>query len=263
MQNGINLNLMIEIINKNIRFLREQAGLTQKELAAKLKINTPVIGAYEECRAMPPIPILIKIAELFKTDVDSLVRKSISTSSSKSKKDKFIRGKNVLAISVDSENRENVELVTQKASAGYLSGYSDPEFVKELPKITLPILSKNATHRAFEIKGDSMLPVKPGDIIIGTYVENIEKLIDGKTYIVLSDTEGIVYKRVFSFPAEEQFLMVSDNKNYKPYLLDLKDVTEVWSFAARITADDVALEATEGISLNFLATKWMELMNKR
>jgi transcriptional regulator with XRE-family HTH domain len=252
---------MTEIVNKNIRLLREQSGWTQKELAAKLDINTPVIGAYEEFRAMPPIPVLIKIADLFKVDIDTLIRINLgSNSKSKSKKEKLLRGKDILTITVDTQNKENVELVTQKASAGYLSGYADPEFVKELPKLSIPLLSKNATHRAFEIKGDSMLPVKPGDIIIGKYVDNFEKIKDGKTYVVVSDTEGVIYKRVFSFARDEKFLMVSDNKNYKPYLLPIKDITEVWSFTARITLDDIAVEPMEGISLNFLATKWMEML---
>jgi transcriptional regulator with XRE-family HTH domain len=204
---------MPQIINQNIRFLREQAEWTQKELAAKLSIKVPAIGAYEEFRATPPIPIIIKIADLFNVDMDSLLRQNLNIPKSSSgklslKKNNFLRGQDILSITVDRDNKENVELVTQKASAGYLNGYADPEFVKELPKISLPTLTKNATHRAFEIKGDSMLPVKPGDIIIGKYVENIEKIKDGKTYVVVSGTEGIVYKRVFAFRNDEKLLMV-------------------------------------------------------
>jgi transcriptional regulator with XRE-family HTH domain len=255
---------MPQIINQNIRFLREEAKWTQKELAAKLGIKVPAIGAYEEFRATPPIPVMIKMADLFKVDLDSLLRNDlVNNKKSTSKNDKFLRGQGVLSITVDRDNKENVELVTQKASAGYLNGYADPEFVKELPKLTIPTLAKNATHRGFEIKGDSMLPVKPGDIIIGKYLENIEKIKDGKTYVIVSETEGIVYKRVFAFRNDDKLLLVSDNKNYKPYLMPLQDVTEVWSFTARITTDDVAVEAIEGISLNFLATKWMEMLNKK
>ena len=253
---------MAQIINQNIRFLREQAQWTQKELATKLNINIPAIGAYEEFRATPPIPVILKIADLFNVDLNSLLRTNLTSTKSTAKKEKFLRGQGVLTITVDSQNKENVELVTQKASAGYMNGYADPEFMKELPKISIPMLSKNATHRAFEIKGDSMLPVKPGDIIVGKYVEDIEKIKDGKTYIILSETEGIVYKRVFVFRNDEKLLMVSDNKNYKPYLIPLKDVTEVWAFTARITTDDVAVEPTEGISLNFLASKWMEMLDQ-
>jgi transcriptional regulator with XRE-family HTH domain len=253
---------MSGVINKNIKFLREQMGLTQKELAAKLGVNPPVIGAYEEHRALPPLPVMLKLSNLFKTDLDTLAKVNLGNTKAKLKDNKLSRGKDVLSITVDNNDKENVELVTQKASAGYLNGYADPEFVKDLPKISIPALSKNSTHRAFEIKGDSMLPVKPGDIIIGKYVDNLEKIKGGKTYIIVSQTEGIVYKRVFAFTDDEKLLLISDNKNYKPYLLDLKDVTEVWSFAARITMDDVLVEPNENISLDFLAVKWMEAFGK-
>lgn len=237
-------------------------GWTQKELASKLGVNPPVIGAYEEHRAVPPLPVILKLGSLFKTDLDTLAKVNLGNTKTKLKETKLSRGKEILTITVDSNDKENVELVTQKASAGYLSGYADPEFVKELPKISIPSLTKNFTHRGFEIKGDSMLPVKPGDIIIGKYVDNLEKIKNGKTYIIVSQTEGVVYKRVFAFTDEEKLLLISDNRNYKPYLLDLKDITEVWSFAARVTTDDVPVEPAENISLDFLAVKWMEAFNR-
>ena len=60
----------------------------------------------------------------------------------------------------DEEDRENIELIPQKASAGYLNGYADPEYIREQPRFRLPFLPSNATYRAFEISGDSMLPIK-------------------------------------------------------------------------------------------------------
>ena len=120
----------------------------------------------------------------------------------------------VLAITVDSNNKENVELVSHKASAGYLSGYQDTEFVKDLPKISMPVLPKNKTYRAFEIQGDSMLPVQPGSIIFGEYVENIGSVKNGKLYILVTKQDGIVFKRVFNFTKDEgKLLLVSDNRN--------------------------------------------------
>ena len=38
----------------------------------------------------------------------------------------------VLSITVDAAEKENIELVPQKAAAGYMNGYADPEFIKEL-----------------------------------------------------------------------------------------------------------------------------------
>jgi transcriptional regulator with XRE-family HTH domain len=219
------------IIDKNLKFLRGQQGLTQKQLAEKLGLKQAAIGAYEEERATPPLACLLDIARIFNVTIDNLVNRDLSTLPPKEWKSKpaSSKGKEVLAITVDRENRENVELVLQKASAGYLSGYQDTEFVKDLPKISLPTLPKNRTHRAFEIQGDSMLPVQPGSIIFGEYVEHSSSIKNGKLYILVTRQDGIVFKRVFNFADQEgKFLLVSDNRQYAPYAVDANDILEIW-----------------------------------
>src|SRR5690606_12541760 len=123
----------------------------------------------------------------------------------------------VLSTAVAQEERGNIELVPVKASAGQWNGYADPEYVKELPRFSLPICSQ-ATYRAFEIKGDSMLPVPSGSIIIGEYVENWHDIKSGQTYVSISKDEGIVYKRIGAkFKEDKGLKLVSDNKVYEPY----------------------------------------------
>jgi transcriptional regulator with XRE-family HTH domain len=219
------------LVNKNLKFLRTRDGLTQKQFAEKLSLKQSVIGAYEEERAMPPLACLLEISELYKVSMDVLTRKDLSKLPEKEWKSRlFERGADVLAITVDKENRENVELVTQKASAGYLNGYQDVEFISELPRVQIPVLPRHATYRAFEIKGDSMLPVQPGSIIFGEYVDQLTSIKNGSLYIVVSKQEGIVFKRVFNFLQEEgKLLLVSDNKVYEPFALKADDVLEVWA----------------------------------
>lgn len=218
------------IVNKNLKFLRAQQGLTQKQLAEKLGLKQAAVGAYEEERSTPPLTSLMDISKIFKVNIDLLVNHDLSRIPEKEWKGKApSRGKDVLAITVDSNNRENVELVTQKASAGYLAGYEDPQFVKDLPKISLPVLPRNKTFRAFEIQGDSMLPVQPGSIIFGEYVEDATSIKNGKLYILVTANDGIVFKRVFNFAAEEgKLLLVSDNRSYEPYSLNTGEVLEIW-----------------------------------
>jgi hypothetical protein len=48
-----------------------------------------------------------------------------------------------------------------------------------MPKFYLPMF-KQGTYRAFEIKGDSMLPILSGTIIIGEYLENWADVKAGK-----------------------------------------------------------------------------------
>jgi transcriptional regulator with XRE-family HTH domain len=217
------------IINKNLKFLRTQKGLTQKQLAEKLGLKQAAIGAYEEERSTPPLNSLLDIVKIFDVNLDDLVNQDLSAGDAAKKKSYVPRQKEVLAITVDRNNKENVELVHQKASAGYMSGFHDPEFVKDLPKISLPMLPKNKTYRAFEIQGDSMLPIVPGSVIFGEYVEDLLAVKNGKRYILVTKNDGIVFKRIFNFADDEQkLLLVSDNRQYEPYAIDAKDVLEIW-----------------------------------
>ena len=217
------------VISKNLKFLRTEHELTQKQLAEKLGLKQAAIGAYEEERATPPLTCLLDLARIFKVNLDVLVNHDVSRlPKSEWKSRQISKGKEILAISVDKENRENVELVSHKASAGYVAGYQDTEFIKDLPKISLPVLSRNATYRAFEIQGDSMLPVPSGSLVFGEFVEKLSSIKNGKQYILITK-DGIVFKRVFNFvEQEEKLLLVSDNRLYEPYTINAEDVYEVW-----------------------------------
>jgi transcriptional regulator with XRE-family HTH domain len=232
------------MVNKNLKFLRTRAGLTQKQLAEKLKLNQPVIGAYEEARAVPPLPTLLEISKLFRVSLDVLSQKDVSKLPEKEWREVSSK-REVLAITVDKEDRENIELVSQKASAGYLNGYQDVEYLVDLPKISLPMLPRNATFRAFEIKGDSMLPVLPGSVVFGEFVESASAIKNGKLYVVISQQEGIVFKRVYNFAdTDEKLLLVSDNRQYDPYTIKTEDVLELWEVKAYFSNKFHEVEAT-------------------
>src|SRR5690606_26742648 len=103
----------------------------------------------------------------------------------------------------------------------------DPEYIKELPRFSLPFFT-DGTFRAFEIMGDSMLPLDTGTIIIAQYVENWNDIRVGKTYVVVTKSEGIVYKRLGNKANNEKGLRIfSDNKEYPPYWIELDDILEI------------------------------------
>lgn len=248
-------------VHKNLKFLRTRAGWTQKQLAEKIGLKQPVIGAYEEERAMPPLNCLLDISDLFKVSMDALTRKDLSKLPEKEWKTASPK-KEVLAITVDKDDNENIELVSQKASAGYLNGYQDVEYIIDLPKIGLPVLPRNVTYRAFEIKGDSMLPVPSGAIVFGEYVENLSAIKNGKLYIVVSRQEGIVFKRVFNFSdTKDKLLLVSDNRHYEPYTIHAEDVLEVWEVKAYFSTQFPDVEAGT-LSVDHLALSVVKLQEE-
>ena len=258
----------MSIVSENIKFLRKDAGYTQQTFADALGIKRSLVGAYEEARADPPINNLIKMSELFGIRIDDLVETSLWKMSADDfaefKKGKQGQKFKVLAISVDSQDRENIEFIPQKAAAGYLNGYADPEYIAEMPKFRLPFLPDHHTYRAFEISGDSMLPIRSGTIVIGAFIDNLDEVKNGKTYILVTRSEGVVFKRVFNYVNEKGNLyLVSDNRQYAPYEIPPDDVLEIWEAKAYISVDftDPNLEAAD-LSVNELAGMVMELKSE-
>lgn len=222
-------------LGKNLRYLRKQKGLTQADIANKLDIKRTMISAYEEGRSEPKLASLNILAETFNVTVDDLLNRDIEVLGKRSPKKQELK---ILTIAVDKEDNENITMIGQKASAGYLDGFSDPEFIEQLPQFRLPNLSRNATYRAFEIKGDSMLPLVSGTIVIGAYVDQIRDIKNGKTYVLVTASEGIVYKRVFNYLEENgKLFLSSDNEIYKPYEVAGTEVLEVWEAKAFISTD--------------------------
>jgi len=210
----------MSIANKNMKYLRKLRGWTQEEFANKLRIKRSLLGAYEEERADPRMDVLEAVADMFKLTLDELLRKDISenkgTYLSKRRAQKMAGG------------RADIPFVPVKAAAGYLAGFADPEFVDELNTFTLPMLA-GGDYRAFEIVGDSMMPTPSGSVIVGERVENLDDVKNSNTYIVVSKTEGIVYKRVMrNNRSKNKFMLVSDNPAYQPYSVNAEDILEVW-----------------------------------
>ncbi|MDQ3192154.1 MAG: LexA family transcriptional regulator [Bacteroidota bacterium] len=221
-------------IARNIRVLRESKKLTQDQLAEALEITRSRIGAYEEGRSEPPYDLLIKITDYFQISTDALLKGDLTKTSPEALL-KIGQNRMLFPITVDRDGNDLIEVVPVKASAGYLNGYSDPQFIEELPIMNLPfkIVGK---HRAFGIKGDSMPPLHDGSIAVGRYVESLEEIKDGQTYIVLTKNEGIVYKRLYRKKESVQNAIEfhSDNPIYNPYSLASEEILELWSFVCSL-----------------------------
>ncbi len=224
-----------ECFSSNLRFLRKKHNLTQDELAGKIGANRSVIGSYEEGRATPKLGAIMQLSCVFRIRIDELLSVDLTITPEEQLKSFRPRMQGnelrVLTTVVNGSNREQVTVVPVQASAGYLDGYADVEYVEQLPSFELPLVEMSAerTYRMFQIKGDSMLPVPSGSYIICEYVENWMNVKDGQAYVVLTDTEGVVFKRMYNnVDADGTFLFVSDNPLYEPYNVAPQDIVEVW-----------------------------------
>lgn len=217
-----------------MRHLRSLKNWSQTQLADALDISRARIGSYEEERCDPPIDILIKISSLFHIAIDALVKCDLTTIDPGSL---ITLGQNriLFPIVVDKDNNDRVEVLTVNASAGYLRGYADPEYIEKLPLINLPFHA-SGKQRAFPIKGDSMPPLYDGCFVIGRYVESLKDIRDGNTYILVTKDDGIVYKRIYKKGNAVE--LHSDNPTYQSYEVHATEILEIWEFVCNMNVSD-------------------------
>jgi phage repressor protein C with HTH and peptisase S24 domain len=168
---------------------------------------------------------------MFKLTLDELLRKDLTE-----QKGSYISKRRAQKLAA---GRGDIPFVPVKAAAGYLAGFADPEFVDELNTFTLPMLT-GGDYRAFEIIGDSMMPIQSGSVIVGEKIENLEEVKTNNTYVVISKTDGIVYKRILKNNRQKnKYTLVSDNPSYQPYMVNAEDIVEVWQAQMIITKANV------------------------
>ncbi len=230
----------------NIKTLRNRRELTQEEVSTSLNIKRSTLGGYENNIAQPSLEMLMEFASFYKISIDDLLRVDLSKlpddklNKIEQNLEQFIKGSKlrVLASTVDKENKDNVELVPLKAVAGYTNGYADPEFISTLPSFQIPFLSRDRKYRAFQIKGDSMLPIKNGSYIIAEFVQNWYEVKDGEAHIILTKDDGIVFKIVYpAIKTKRKLLLKSLNASYEPYEINISEVVEMWKFTNYISAE--------------------------
>ena len=243
----INCNkISMSLFSDNIRALRVKNKISQEKLAEQLQITRGRYVKYEDGTSEAPYDILKKIALYFHISIDLL----LSIDVRKIEIHDLIHLENnrlILPMQVDAKGENTIEIVTQKVKAGYLTGYADPEYIESLQQISLPFLG-SGKHRGFPVEGDSMPPHEEGSIIVGRYVENIGEVQDGKTYILITKNQGMVYKRL-NKNQKNTLVLESDNRYYPNYEVKFSEILEIWEFKCNIGRTDHKQPLTEMESL--------------
>jgi hypothetical protein len=84
-----------------------------------------------------------------------------------------------------------------------------------------------------------MLPLKDGAYVVARFVESLDDIKNGTTYVVVTDNNGIVYKRVYNTLKQNGHLSLqSDNKSYASFEVPASEVLELWEFTCSINTQE-------------------------
>ena len=211
--------------SRNIRHLRRKYQFTQEEMARKLGIKRSLLGAYEEDRANPRLDVLVKAAEIFNMSVDQLVSDSLVDAPSESTAN---QPSSAAPRSSESPSRANLSqtstyrrhkisesldkgkasslqsvqalrLVPAEEFDRYFYEAVDEAYLEKLPLLRIPGLPpSNMPYRAFEVEDDSMSPVEKGAVVVARQEEKIQQIKDGKLYVLVTRTDGVIFRRVYN-----------------------------------------------------------------
>jgi len=231
----------MSLYSENIKYLRIKKDVSQQVVADAIGIPRPRYAKYEDGKNFPPPETLVALSRYFAMSIDLL----LSVDVRKIPVGDLLKLENnrvLLPITVDAHGNNLIEVVTQKAKAGYLNGYSDPEYIESLQQISLPFLGPGK-HRGFPVEGDSMPPHEDGSIIVGRYIEKLGEVLDGKTYIVITKDNGIIYKRL-NKNGKNSLMLNSDNTFFEPYTVKASEILEVWEYVCNIGRTDRKIDAS-------------------
>lgn len=132
-----------------------------------------------------------------------------------------------------------VPLVHDRAYAGYLRGYADPEYMESLPTTTVNRdMVRGGKYVAFTIKGDSMdngtsRAILDKDVVLGKELAQHHwknKIhLNSYPFIIVHKTEGIICKDITAHDVENGIITVhSRNPIYDDFELNLSDIVQMF-----------------------------------
>lgn len=209
----------MEVNAENLRKIREEKGLNQTEFAQILGISYRSYQNYEAGKNIPDAKKLLIAQKLGAENARSI---------------------NIEALPVEYQGYMLVPLVNQKAQAGFLAGWGDPEYIDELPKKAFEVDKEyKGKYVCFEVSGDSMddgssESILENDLILCREVQRIHwknKLhINRWDFVIVHREQGILVKRIVEHNVEEGKLKLhSLNEYYDDQVVFMDDLVAIFN----------------------------------
>lgn len=219
-----------------IKQIREDAGISQDELAIRLDLSREMVSKMENGKMPVSIKTQVKIQELFGTKYVNF------TSLSQDPKITEVEAATTYLDKRRSKKNESkqflVPLVPVKAQAGYVRAADQSRFIDSMDEYALPpgVDPLGAVWRYWEVEGDSMEPAfHSGDFILTSQVHKMDwdNLRNFYLYVIVTD-DLVLFKRIFCKNQLEWVLISENEDTYPQQLLQAEAVKEVWVFRRHI-----------------------------
>lgn len=200
-----------KFIGEKIKYYREQRGLTQEELAKKLKTSRQSISRYESGDRATNQDFLFELADIFEVNIDDFFppRENFMT-----------KVQNIVKIPVLGIITCGEPILAEENIESYREEVAD--------------LTPSGTVFFLETKGDSMVPTIPeGSFVLIRQQEEVENN-EIAAVLVNGDTEATL-KRV-KYQGDTMILM-PDNKNYEPIIVNEDYPARIIGKAVKVSID--------------------------
>ena len=177
-----------------LKQLRNERGISQRQLAEFLKVAPSTISMYENGQREPNFEVLESLADFFNVDLNYLLGKTNKTTK----------------IILDSESSKGIKIpVLGTVPAGIpITAVEDILDYEEIPKSW----ENQGEFFGLKIKGDSMYPtLENGDVVI---VKKQSTADNGDTVIVMVNGDDATCKRYER--SETGIMLIPNNNAYNP-----------------------------------------------
>jgi len=212
------------MFGSNLKKLREDAGLSQEQLADVIGVSKSTIGMYEQGKRMPNTNTILKdIASYFGVSIDYLVGFT----------------KEDGTICEDDLNRYNLRPIKRRRfpMLGKIA-CGEPIMCDEEYEAYADAGADIDADFCVTAQGDSMINARilDGDIV---FVRKQEMVENGEIAAIIVNDSEITLKRFFYYPELNQVVLQPENPGYRPMIFMNEDLEHI-----RILGKAVAFTST-------------------
>lgn len=206
----------MDFANK-FRALRDKFDLTQEELSEKIEVKRAVISQIEIGRSNPSYEIVAKIVAIFNIPYEYFFQEGIELPETI---EELSNNK--------TENKEKfVPLIPIEAFAGYTGDMTTVKDLDLSERYVIPDFK--GVDFMIRVHGNSMYPkYASGDVVACRVLKEWTFFQWGKVYVVDTEEQGVLVKRIKKSTDKNSVLAVSENKEvYEPFDIPKSSIRKI------------------------------------